>query len=179
MGSRVRKLQVAVCTALSLSAALLFPLTARADAASPTTYYVNSELNGAPRCSDTGLGTRAEPFCQIDEAAAVANVPGDTVVIAPGQYGFETDITASGTATAPITYEVGQPNKTGNAAYVTGGDTVPYGLNLDGASYIDFEGPLDMWEPSTQNQVRVHNSSHITIDGGACSSASRPVRLRS
>jgi PKD repeat protein len=164
----VRKLQFAVCAAFCLSAAVLSPLPAHADAATPTTYYVSEQANGGPGyCSDTGPGTQASPFCEIDEAAAVATVPGDTVVIAPGTYAFETDITASGTAAAPITYEIGQPNRYGSVAYVAAGPGPVYGLNIDGASYIDFEGPLYMWEQSTQNQIRIHNSSHITIDGGS------------
>lgn len=151
-----------ICAALVITSVSLVPAAAHADSTSPTTYYV-ANLG----CSDTGPGTEAQPFCEVSEAAQVATVPGDTVVIAPGNYGLGTDISASGTAAAPITYKVGPPNLHGSIAYVAGGPTTGYGLDLAGASYVDFEGPLYFWEPASSDQILIHDSSHITIDGGS------------
>ena len=53
--------------------------------------------------SDNGNGTQSSPFATILKASEAAQ-PGDTIHVAAGTYagGFQT--TASGTASAPITY---------------------------------------------------------------------------
>jgi Right handed beta helix region len=57
----------------------------------------------SPDGDDRGPGTRAAPFHTIARAAEAAG-PGTTVVIAPGTYVGSFRTTASGTASAPITY---------------------------------------------------------------------------
>jgi hypothetical protein len=86
--------RVAVTAALALSMATLSPLAAHA-ASGPTTYYVDAD-NAS--CGASGPGTQAAPFCTIQQGAASATTPGDTVLIAPGSYYGEVEITASGTA---------------------------------------------------------------------------------
>jgi parallel beta-helix repeat protein len=55
------------------------------------------------QCSDSGQGTRENPFCTIGRAAATA-VAGDTVVVATGVYPEQVTIKSSGTPIAPITF---------------------------------------------------------------------------
>jgi hypothetical protein len=57
----------------------------------------------SPFGDDSGPGTRAEPIRTIARAAEAA-VPGTTVVVTPGTYLGSFRTTASGTASAPITY---------------------------------------------------------------------------
>ncbi len=57
----------------------------------------------SPHGDDRGPGTRAQPFHTIARAAEAAG-PGTTIVIAAGTYRGSFRTTASGTASAPITY---------------------------------------------------------------------------
>jgi hypothetical protein len=57
----------------------------------------------APNGDDRGPGTRAQPFHTIARAAEAAG-PGTTIVVAAGTYQGSFRTTASGTASAPITY---------------------------------------------------------------------------
>ena len=161
------KLQIAVSAAIALSAAALIPATAHAEStstATPTTYYVNNAAT--PSCADSGPGTKAAPFCTIQHAASVATVPGDVVVIEGGQdYSGEVDITASGTAAAPITFEAaGVPGRyAGAGLYGAKANPVAYGISITGASYVKVED-LAVQVAATGNQILVQNSSHITVD---------------
>ncbi|MBR7834371.1 PKD domain-containing protein [Actinospica durhamensis] len=138
------------------------PLAAHADSSTPATYYVNDKSSA---CSDTGPGTQAVPFCSIVQAASVATVPGDTVLIAPGSYNGEVYISASGTATAPITFEAQNPSVSSWLTYVAAPtvDTNGYRLDVTGASYVDIVG-LRFGAYSVGGQVLIDNSSHITLD---------------
>ncbi|MEV7386520.1 MULTISPECIES: hypothetical protein [unclassified Streptomyces] len=52
--------------------------TGLAHAGPSTALYVDDDATG---CSDTGPGSQAEPFCQLQPAADAA-APGDTVYVA-------------------------------------------------------------------------------------------------
>ncbi|MFG2824273.1 PKD domain-containing protein [Kitasatospora sp. NPDC048365] len=79
-------------------------LPAPAASAAVTTLFVN---NADPtRCSDTGSGTLAQPFCTVSAAAKVVE-PGQTVRVMPtsgGYFGDVVHITRSGTPEQPITF---------------------------------------------------------------------------
>src|SRR5262245_43460325 len=76
-----------------------------------TTYYVSSEIG-----SDNNSGTSAgAPLATLQSAANLVQ-PGDTVEVMNGTYtgpgyGNVVDITTSGTASAPITFEA-EPGQT-------------------------------------------------------------------
>lgn len=159
----MRKRQIAVSTALTLAAAALTPLAAQADTTDPATYYVVNTCTGT-----AGTGTRANPFCSIQQAAAVATVPGDTVLIAPGQYRGEVDIAASGTATAPITFST-TPGAT-QPAVLGALATNAHALDIEDASYVNFSGvglDFSVTPTTPAPTVLVHDSAHVTIDGNA------------
>ena len=150
--------RISAIATLAISITTLTPLAAHA--AGATTYYVES---ASAYCEDQGAGTAAEPFCTLQQAAAVATTPGDTVLIGPGTYSGEIEITASGTAADPITYEP----VTGTAA------TIPlqaskaadaYGLYLDGAAYVDLEGFQIGGSTTSAHLVDIQDSSHVTLD---------------
>jgi len=62
-----------------------------------------------PTCSDTGPGSVATPFCTIGAATKKA-LAGDTVLVGPGQYREQVQITASGQPGAPITLRATSPS---------------------------------------------------------------------
>ena len=66
-----------------------------------------------------GDGSRAKPFRNINEAAAIAG-PGDTIRVAPGVYREKVDPLNSGTEDKRITYESTEPL----AAVITGAERV-------------------------------------------------------
>jgi PKD repeat protein len=153
--------RVAVTAALALSLTALSPLAAHA--ASAGTYYVSADTTS---CDDSGPGTSTEPFCTIQQAAATATSPGDTVLIGPGEYAGEVDITASGTASAPITFEAATPPPAGDGENVDvegnkGSDA--YGLYLNGASYVDLTGFDVGGYTGSGHSVELENSSHDTV----------------
>ncbi|HET9168524.1 MAG TPA: PKD domain-containing protein [Actinospica sp.] len=120
--------RLTLATVVALAGVGISPVVAQAATAS--TYYVSP----AATCTDLGPGTEAEPFCTIQQAASVATVAGDTVMIENGTYSDEVDVTAAGTASTPITFEaVTAPTSTSYA--VTTGPLV-----IKGASYIDVRG---------------------------------------
>lgn len=109
--------------------------TAHADA--PSDLYVNVS---AANCSDTGPGSQAVPFCQIQPAANAATA-GDTVYITASTSAYQTygpvTITSSGTAAAPITFTSSAAGATGQAFIVAGAAPA---ISLVGAQYIDLNG---------------------------------------
>ena len=147
MGSTRRATTAAVSLSLALTG-----IAASAHADSSTVLYVD---NASSACIDsgTGAGTAATPFCAIQDAADVV-AAGDTVDIEAGIYTGAADVTTSGTAAAPIVFQA------------VGFVSIEGGIDLDGASYVTFEGD----ESSTSSQelriatATVNNSSHDTID---------------
>lgn len=91
-----------VATLVAFGAAGLVAGPASAD--TPTSLYVRNGQGS--NCSDKGPGSAAAPYCTITAAAAAAQ-PGQTVYVSQGDYPQEVDISAKGTASAPITF-VGQ-----------------------------------------------------------------------
>ena len=96
------KLLVAAVSAVAIAGVVAVPQATEAMAG--TTLYVS---NTAQSCTDSGAGEQASPYCTI-QAAAHAAAPGDTVVITGNDYlpYPATTISTSGTAAAPITFEV-------------------------------------------------------------------------
>ena len=66
------------------------------------TYVVNAK---SPNASDRNPGTRQAPFASISRAAKVATA-GDTVIVQPGVYREDVQLTHSGRPGAPIRFEV-------------------------------------------------------------------------
>ena len=105
--------------------------TAHAD--TNTGLYVD---NLAANCSDTGPGSPAEPFCQIQPAAQAA-APGDIVHIAENNTVYApVTISSKGTADAPIRFFA--TAGTGTDVKVAGGQTT--GITFSGAQYVDMAG---------------------------------------
>jgi len=162
----MRKRHVAVFAVFALSAASLNVSAAHAASTAsttPTTYYVDSS---SPGCSDSGAGTKAAPFCTIQRAASLATVPGDVVSVATGVgYSGEVDITASGTAAAPIIFEASnQPGKNAGAGiYGTASNPLTYGIAITDSSYVKVES-LAVIVAATADSVLVKDSSHIAVD---------------
>ncbi len=164
---------------IALSAAFAVPAAGTSAAvASPAYLYVNN-ASGA-HCSNSGSGTQAQPYCTISAAAAVVQ-PGQTVYISPGQTGYdeEVDITRSGTAAEPITF-ANLPVDTysgDNYAVSVGGVGVddkatPYAILISGAQHVIVKGLSLM---ATDGDVRVQNSSDITVQGNQISGVSTDV----
>src|SRR5690242_8249889 len=86
--------------------------------------------------SDNATGAQSSPYATILKASEVAQ-PGDTIYVAPGTYagGFQT--TASGTATAPISYVSESP---GGAIIVPpANSTSEFGWDQRG-NYVTIDG---------------------------------------
>lgn len=66
------------------------------------TYYVD---NANPACSDIGPGSQATPYCTISAAVAAQTLPGTTIIVMPGVYREQVNITASGTSASPVTLQ--------------------------------------------------------------------------
>ena len=107
---------------------------AHADTAAGTTLYVDDEAAG---CNDTGPGSAAEPFCQIQPAADAA-VPGDTVRIAGNNTSYApVTIRSTGTADAPVSFR----SAYGDGSSVTvAGPSPATGITFSGAQYVDMTG---------------------------------------
>ncbi|MER6268611.1 PKD domain-containing protein [Streptomyces sp900105755] len=105
--------------------------TAHADTG--TALYVD---NLAANCSDTGPGSKAEPFCQIQPAAQAA-AAGDIVHIAGSNTVYApVTISSKGTADAPVRFFAAAG--TGTEVKVAGGQTT--GITFSGAEYVDMAG---------------------------------------
>ncbi|MEU1275936.1 PKD domain-containing protein [Streptomyces sp. NPDC005799] len=104
-----------------------------ADTASGIALYVD---NLAAGCSDTGPGSQAEPFCQI-QPAAQAVAAGGVVHIARNNTAYAPVTVASkGTADAPISFITAPGN--GTIVTVAGGQATA--ITFSGAQYIDMAG---------------------------------------
>src|SRR5690349_7605968 len=94
-GDRVRPV-LSLALALAL-AVLLIP--ARVWAWAPSTWYVD---NTSGKCSDTGPGTQAKPYCSITAALAAHRDSGVTIVVHGGPYRERVSIGSNGSASGPI-----------------------------------------------------------------------------
>lgn len=153
---------IAATSAFLITAGLLAPAFAQADASSATTLYVNNTANA--NCSDAaGLGTSTTPYCTI-QAAANAAVAGDTVSVVPGDYSAGATITTSGTAAAPISFVSGAAGGYGLKALIilTGG----VGFAVNGAQYVTIQDfGLSSTTADVSGSVVIQNSSNITVNG--------------
>ena len=130
--------------------------SAQADTVTATALYVNAATG---TCNDSGPGTQAEPFCQI-QAAANAAQPGDTVYISEGSYAPVT-ITSQGTAAAPVSFVA----TGGGHPYVT--TLSGAAITLSGAQYVNLTG-INAHAAGTSTVV-VDGSQHISVDTGSLS----------
>ncbi|MGH6656193.1 MAG: choice-of-anchor Q domain-containing protein [Actinocrinis sp.] len=138
-----------------------------AHALTQTVLYVSNGFQS--NCSDSGTGTSWVPYCTIGKAVSVVQ-PGQTVMVAGGQYPEIVTVKAKGTAAAPIRI-VGQSSFTAEGApYATwigpvGGGVSAFGDHafvLDGAQYVTVTG---FAVTSNKQSVVVQNSQHVTVDG--------------
>lgn len=93
-----------------------------------TTYYL------APGGDDAGAGTAAQPWATLEHASDVAG-PGDTVVLAPGEYPGQLHPQRSGEAEAPIVFRAAERHQ----AVLTGPEN-GYAAVLRDVSHIRLEG---------------------------------------
>jgi hypothetical protein len=115
-------------------------------------------------CSDTGPGSQAEPFCQIQPAADAA-APGDTVYVARNKTQYAPVTIASvGTADAPVTFVTAPGDSSATAAVVLTKTSTP-AMTFSGAQYVDVTG-FDLSSVGT-NTLVVSRSQHITYDRGS------------
>ncbi|SEE86953.1 PKD domain-containing protein [Streptomyces sp. Ag109_O5-10] len=128
---------------------------AQAGTVTGATFYVNDAAAG---CSDTGPGSAAEPFCQIQPAADAAT-PGATVRIAgTGKSYAPVTIRSTGTADAPITFSA---TAIGDSSTVTvAGPRSATGITFDGARYVDVAGVRTT--AAAASALVVEDSQHIT-----------------
>ncbi|MEV0480820.1 PKD domain-containing protein [Streptomyces sp. NPDC050508] len=106
---------------------------AHADAAVATALYVDDE---AANCSDTGPGSAAEPFCQI-QPAADAVAPGDTVYVTGSKAPYApVTIRSTGTADAPVAFR----SVPGDGSPVTVAGKSAAAVTFSGAQYVDMAG---------------------------------------
>ncbi|MFJ9244552.1 hypothetical protein [Streptomyces sp. NPDC101776] len=140
--------------------------TGIAHADSGTSLYVDDDAAG---CSDTGPGTPAEPFCQIQPAADAA-APGDTVHVARNKTQYAPVTIASvGTADAPVTFvAVPGDSPTATGTVVLSRTSAP-AVTFSGAQYVDVSG--FNFSSGGANTVVVSRSRHITYDTGWVSTA--------
>ncbi|MCX5255687.1 PKD domain-containing protein [Streptomyces canus] len=128
---------------------------AHADTAAGTTLYVDDEAAG---CNDTGPGSAAEPFCQIQPAADAA-VPGDTVRIAGNSTSYApVTIRSTGTADAPVSFSAAA---TGDGSPVTvAGPSPATGITFSGAQYVIMTGIRA--RAARASALAVEDSQHIS-----------------
>ncbi|MFJ9631574.1 PKD domain-containing protein [Streptomyces sp. NPDC101175] len=141
--------------------------TGVAHATAGTALYVDDDATG---CSDTGPGSQAEPFCQIQPAADSAG-PGDTVHVARNTTRYApVTIGSAGTSDAPVTF-VSAPgdNPAATATVrVLAGTSTP-AMTFSGARYVDVSGfSLSSSGPST---LVFSLSQHISYDKGSVNTA--------
>lgn len=132
-----------------------------ASATAPASIYVDDSAGA--NCSDKGSGSASAPFCTISAAAAAAQ-PGQTVYVGTGDYPQQVDISAKGTAGAPITF-VGQAtyrNPMNTLIGVGSGWPTPaHAFVLDGAQNVVLE---NFQVAGSAGDVVVTNSQNVTID---------------
>ncbi|WP_307846193.1 PKD domain-containing protein [Actinospica durhamensis] len=170
----MRKRHIAVLVALCAAVAGPVPSPAYASS-TPTTYFVDNSDPSA--CSDTGPGSQIEPFCTVQTAADAASVPGDTVEVMPGSYLEQVDISASGTPSAPITFETGASIGRLRGAVITSGSDWHSGFVLSGASNIVIDG---FTVAEVRSGIVIDDSSDVTVDrviAGSGSADNAPIQV--
>lgn len=133
---------------------LLFSIFCLAASLQATTYYVANSGN------DTNSGTSpGDPFLTIQHAADIV-VPGDSVIVADGDYvGFYQS--TGGTAGAPIVFFAD-----GNAVRITSPTTTTDGINVEGADWIEINGFIVDDQP--RNGVRLVDADNCIVRNCSC-----------
>ncbi|MGD9496702.1 MAG: right-handed parallel beta-helix repeat-containing protein [Armatimonadota bacterium] len=121
----------------------------------PATYYL------APGGDDAGPGSAERPWATLEHACALVG-PGDTVLLAPGEYPGELRPAASGRPGAPIVFRA-EPRR---GAVLTG---IPetddaQAVVLEGRSDIRLEGLVVRPDHPRARWVRIHRSERIVLD---------------
>ena len=119
--------------AIALAAAFAVPVVGASGGAQADSSYLYVNNASGAGCSDQGTGTEAQPFCTVSAAAAAVQ-PGQTVLVSAGNYAAF-DITRSGTAAAPITFE-----GAAGALPEIGDGTTAHGILVQGAQHIVVSG---------------------------------------
>ncbi|MGY5009612.1 PKD domain-containing protein [Streptomyces sp. 900105755] len=140
--------------------------TGIAHATTGTALYVDDDAAG---CSDTGPGSQAEPFCQIQPAADAA-APGDTVYVARNKTRYApVTIKSVGTADAPVTFVTDPGDNAAATRAAVLSDTATPAMTFSGAQYVDMTG-FSLSSIGTSTLV-VSRSQHIAYDTGGVSTA--------
>ncbi|MDT0479963.1 PKD domain-containing protein [Streptomyces doebereineriae] len=140
--------------------------TGLAHAATGTALYVDDDAAG---CSDTGPGSPAEPFCQIQPAADSAG-PGDTVHVARNKTPYApVNIGSIGAADAPVTFVAAPGDNAAATAAVVLTKTSTPAMTFSGAQYVDVSG-FNLSSSGTSTLV-FSQSQHISYDTGGVTTA--------
>lgn len=160
----MRRRRLLVRSAAVLSVLIGGPVSgvAHADTATGTALYVDDDAVG---CSDTGPGSQAEPFCQIQPAADAATA-GDTVHVARNKTQYAPVTIASvGTADAPITFAMASGNSSSTTGSVVVSKTSTPAMTFSGAQFVDVTG-FNIGSLGTSTLV-FSQSQHISYDTGS------------
>ncbi|MFF1909997.1 PKD domain-containing protein [Kitasatospora sp. NPDC058218] len=156
-----RRVGLAVAIAGSAVAGTVLPFTAHA--ASAVLYVDNGP---SANCSDTGTGTKGQPFCTVQAAADVVE-PGQTVDIAPNRrFIGQVTVKRSGLPGKPIVFKSDIPYRVpstfvGTEEWSQGSNPAPHALLLDGVHDVTVTG-LNLKAP--QEAVLVKDSTRIVLD---------------
>ena len=130
----------------------------------PVTAFYTDRTN--PRCSDTGPGDVATPYCTIGKGTSRL-LPGQTLYVGNGTYAEQVSV-PSGTATAPVTVTA----LPGTAPTVTGTGTLTHGIYLANRSYLTVSG-LTV-SGALSDGVYVTGCSNITLSGLRVTGSGQP-----
>jgi len=132
--SRLRRL-----TILAAILALVLAMLSRGLAYAAATYYVS------PNGNDSAAGTSASPWRTIQKAASTLQ-PGQTAIVAAGNYGERVRVKSSGTRGNPITLQVAR-----------GADAQLRGFDLSGSYWV-----LNGFDISTQTNGNEGYGVYVT-----------------
>ena len=147
--------RVAVTTVAVVWAGSAFGPVVLAQADATASFHVNN--SSSVTCSDSTTDSTATPYCTIQAAVDAATAPGDTVIVSPGSYTAFT-VTASGTATAPITIESSTGSGLQSGPWAVVRATTSSAVTLNGASDVAIRG---------LRIVQTGNHSGVTVADGA------------
>lgn len=112
---------------------------------SAAVYYV------AKGGSDKATGTASSPWLTVSRAATTL-IPGDTVLVGPGDYDEHVFQYTAGTAAKPVTYRASQPGKASIRAFRFG---APF-LVLDGFNVTRYSGARNLWGAAVRIDANAH-----------------------
>jgi len=144
-----------------LASAILAVLPGVPPAWGASAYHVDGKARG---CSNSGPGSKSQPFCTIGQGAAVAR-PGETVIVHGATYREMVTVPRSGTSRSPITF------KARGRATVMGRK---HGFLLSGRRWITIRG-FDVTATSSHG-IFASKGSGITISGNDVWEAGQPVQ---